>query len=50
MAAPKKVVPTKSAVTINVFDGTRKPFAAGKSILYTVIDGNQKQRGQERSR
>ncbi len=43
MAAPKKVVPTKSAVTINVFDGTRKPFAAGKRVLYTVIDGNQKQ-------
>ena len=34
---------TTSTVTINVYDGTRQPFAVGKNILYTIIDGNQKQ-------
>jgi hypothetical protein len=41
--AASTVVPTTSTVTINVFDGTRQPFTAGKSILYTITDGNQKQ-------
>src|SRR6267142_3061866 len=33
-----------SSLQINVFDGTRQPFTLGKkgSILYRVIDGNQK--------
>jgi hypothetical protein len=28
---------------ISVFDGTRKPIAAGAQVLLTVMDGNQKQ-------
>ena len=32
--------PTKSALTINVFDGTRKPFVSGTNILYRISDGN----------
>ena len=43
MARAQASAPTKSTVTINVFDGTRRPFAAGKSVLYTITDGNQKQ-------
>ena len=42
MASPA-AVPKTSTVTINIFDGTRRPFAAGKNILYTITDGNQKQ-------
>jgi len=42
MASPT-AVPTTSSVTINIFDGTRQPFQAGKNILYTISDGNQKQ-------
>jgi hypothetical protein len=34
-------VPTKSTLTINVFDGTRKPFVSGTNILYRITDGNQ---------
>lgn len=34
--------PTTSAVTVNVFDGSRNPFPAGKDILYTIVDGRQK--------
>jgi hypothetical protein len=36
-------VPTKSTLTVNVFDGTRRPFVSGKDILYRIIDGNQNQ-------
>jgi len=42
MASPNAVA-TTSTVTINIFDGTRRPFPAGKNILYTITDGNQKQ-------
>lgn len=42
MALDRDSTPT-STVTINIYDGTRKPFAAGKNILYTITDGNQKQ-------
>jgi hypothetical protein len=41
MAFPSPA-PKTSTITINVFDGTRQPIAAG-DILYTVIDGNQHQ-------
>jgi hypothetical protein len=43
MATDGDSTPTTSTVTINIYDGTRMPFAAGKNILYTIIDGNQKQ-------
>ena len=36
-------VATKSTLTINVFDGTRKPFVSGTDILYRITDGNQNQ-------
>lgn len=36
-------VPDKSTLTINVFDGTRKPFVSGTNILYRITDGNQNQ-------
>ena len=34
---------TSGSLTINIFDGTRQPIAAGTQVLLTVIDGNQKQ-------
>jgi len=34
---------TTGSLTINLFDGTRKPIGAGTQVLLTVIDGNQKQ-------
>jgi len=42
MAFPSPA-PKTCTITTNVFDGARQPFAAGIDILYTVIDGNQKQ-------
>ena len=47
-SAPAKPIstppnPTQSTLTINVFDGTRKPFVSGKDILYRITDGNQNQ-------
>jgi hypothetical protein len=33
----------KSTLTINVFDGTRKPFVSGTDILYRITDGRQNQ-------
>jgi hypothetical protein len=35
--------PVGCTITVNVFDGSRKPVPAGVDVLYTVIDGNQKQ-------
>jgi hypothetical protein len=42
MAFPS-VAPVSCAITINVFDGSRKPLPAGVEVLYTLTDGNQKQ-------
>jgi hypothetical protein len=43
MPRPRKPTKSdKSSLEINVFDGTRQPFSANCSILYRVIDGNQK--------
>ena len=33
----------QSRLTVNVYDGTRSLIKAGTSVLYTIIDGNQKQ-------
>ena len=33
----------QSRLQVNVYDGTRNLMKTGTSILYTVIDGNQKQ-------
>jgi hypothetical protein len=33
----------KSRLTVNIFDGTRQAFQDTKSILYTIVDGYQKQ-------
>src|SRR5215471_9677976 len=35
--------PTSCSLTINLFDGSRKPLPAGVEPLFTVHDGNQKQ-------
>jgi hypothetical protein len=35
--------PTACAISIDVFDGSRKPLPAGVEVLYTLTDGNQKQ-------
>lgn len=35
--------PCASTLQINVFDGTRRPLASATSVLYRVIDGNQRQ-------
>jgi len=43
MAPKEDSIPTTSQVTINVYDGTRNPFSAATNILYTILDGNQKQ-------
>lgn len=40
MAKTQTSAPTKSTLTVNVYDGTRKPFVSGKNILYRIIDGN----------
>ncbi len=42
MAFPS-IAPAPCAISINVFDGSRKPLAAGVEVLYTLTDGNQKQ-------
>ncbi len=42
MAFPS-AAPAGCAITVNVFDGSRKPLPADVEVLYTVIDGNQKQ-------
>jgi hypothetical protein len=41
MATPA-VVPG-CTITINVFDGTRKPISAGTNVLYTIRNGNQQE-------
>jgi hypothetical protein len=41
MASP--VISQTSRLTVNVFDGTRRRFRDSKSVLYTILDGNQKQ-------
>lgn len=41
-AKPTDAAPNTSTLEINVFDGTRQPISAGTSVLYRVIDGNQK--------
>src|SRR5579884_3879755 len=33
----------ESELTVRIFDGTRQLYSDKNSILYTVIDGNQKQ-------
>ena len=53
MARPKVSAPAKraapaaaadqSTLTINVFDGTRKPLVSGRDILYRITDGRQNQ-------
>ena len=39
MASPAPATST-SALTINIFDGTRQPFQAPMDILYRITDGN----------
>ena len=34
---------TTGSLMVNIYDGTRKPIAAGTQVLVRVIDGNQKQ-------
>lgn len=43
MAVRAVPFPDESSLTVNVYDGTRKPFPAGINVLYRVFDGNQKQ-------
>ena len=43
MAATAGALGPKSTLTVNVYDGTRKPFVSGVNILYTITDGNQNQ-------
>src|ERR1700748_3488763 len=43
MAPAAPPAPTTSTLTINVFDGTRQPFAAPVDIRYRITDGNSKQ-------
>ncbi|HTR64608.1 MAG TPA: hypothetical protein VMH85_02465 [Terriglobales bacterium] len=43
MASPAVPDTVQSQFLINVFDGTRQPLKAGTSVLYRIIDGNQRQ-------
>src|SRR5215467_15942663 len=37
------VAPQTSTITVNVFDGTRKPISAEANVLYTIRDDRQKE-------
>ena len=50
MAKKRKTAPAKAtlardqaAIQLNVFDGTRQPFPAGKNQLIRILDGSQTQ-------
>lgn len=43
MALRAVPLPDESTLTVNVVDGTRQPFPAGKNILYRIFDGNQRE-------
>jgi hypothetical protein len=47
MASP--AVSPACTIVINVFDGRRQPMPGGVDVLYTLIDGNQKQFRNERA-